>query len=362
MEKLATTMNVAIDEVFKSNFSIFESYDEAVKKEQISKISYIETIAHQLEKNLAGVNLFEIFPNNNNIIIADEKQINDILINFDRTAYFGKPDEVKGPFKFTDDQLKTVDELFNQQLQQRQDDLRSNIRHEVSNAEDFLRRHNSRMDNANRMRRELEALTKGDATGMIENLESLLSDPRFEFHQFYSGRIEVKIVDDIICTLKNDRAGINLRVNFGKLKFVTRLSDLCISVKPFEHNVYCDDHYHPHLASHGGICLGNMSELYNEAAENKDVFAMYNIVMDVLLNYNDNDPYVSLARFAEVSEQMQPNGQRMEVDRSPRYQYHTCPECENEMEIEFPSEHDSDYSGEWECGECGYMTEYEWYY
>ena len=92
-----------------------------------------------------------------------------------------------------------------------------------------------------------------------------------------------------------------------------------------------------------------------------NIHGMINAVMQVMLNYNDGDPYRSLVKFAEVSEQLQPNGEQMERDTSPRSQYVSCNECEYEFEVDFPTEGEGDYASE-ECPDCEYEGEYEYYY
>ena len=141
-----------------------------------------------------------------------------------------------------------------------------------------------------------------------------------------------------------------------------------MSVLKLSDNLNVDGYYHPHLGSGGDVCLGNMGELYNEAIANGDVFAAIDAIMAVLLNYNNGDPYISLARFAERSRQIQPNGEilgnapeqqeRQEDDSDEeRVQSHECPECGESNEVYF--EAGSDYSHH-ECDECGVESEYEY--
>jgi ssDNA-binding Zn-finger/Zn-ribbon topoisomerase 1 len=104
-----------------------------------------------------------------------------------------------------------------------------------------------------------------------------------------------------------------------------------------------------------------MKELFEESQRNCDIHEMLNVTMAILNNYNDGDPYIALPHFATASKQIQPNGEALTRDMQIRTQYHTCYECETEMEVEFQPEGDSDYASE-ECPECSYETEYEYYY
>ncbi|NVM46730.1 MAG: hypothetical protein HWN79_17625 [Candidatus Lokiarchaeota archaeon] len=365
MERQATTMRVVLDEVFKSNFSVFDNYEDAAKKEQIKKFNYIETIAHQLEKNLNGVNLFEIFPNNNNIITATDSEINELLIKFDREAYFGQPEPEHEVIKLSDEDIEKIDNVFKQIHVNEVNNIEYNIRNTVDVAESRLREYHDYMRNVRREREKLGRLKIADTSSTMESLQKILEDPRVKFTGFESisnsnDCIGLDIVDDVICTHKNERAGIDLRINHGKLRIRLRFVDgIDVAIYKNGNNVNVDRHYHPHVSGSGELCLGNMKDLFEEARQNGDLYAICDITLSILRNYNDSDPYVSLARFAAHSDQIQPNGELARLE--PRFQIHECPECGTDNEVEFPAEGEGDYS-EWECEGCSYHTEWEYMY
>ena len=372
--KHATTMNVVLQEAFKTNFSVFDGYDEAVKKAQIAKFGYIETIAFQLEKNLADVNLFEIFPNNNNIITAGENEINQVLIDFNREAYFNKPDEPHKIIEMTEEQLEAVKKSFNTQFASRKRNVTDSINSHIREAQNRMRAYHENMQHAAIKRRELETMTEGDATPLIESMKKLFTDPRFTFHKFSgynhtNDTVEFITTNNIINTHENSRAGINLRVDLGKYLIKLRLDGMRTFIYKYEENLVCDGNIHPHVSGDNNICLGNMGEIYQEAAMKCDVHGIFDAVMAVLLNYNDGDPYRSLARFSELQErnmrtakrkaERAANGGAPSSDR--RYQHVDCPECDESHEVAFLCEEDGDYMED-ECPECDTMTEYEYDY
>ena len=361
------TMRIMLNDVFKTNFSIFDNYDETVKKQQIQLINYIETIAYQLEKNLTDVNLFDIFPNNNNIILANEGEINNILINFERDNYFDKPEEAPEVKTLTEEQTAKIENVYKEQFTNRVQELERSANNEIARAQQSMRAYHERMTNASRFREDINRIKQDDCNPMIENLNSVLADERFTFDRFRNNyrdndTIDFIINDDIINTHVNDRANINIRVNLGKMLMrLTFHNGIQLRVKPYKDNIYVSDHFHPHLDSGGDICLGNMGELFKEAQMNQDILGMFNATMAVLLNYNDNDPYKSLSYFAEKSEQIQPNGEQITIERVDRHQWHVCHHCESDIEVRFAPEGDSDYSEE-QCDECEEYSEYEYVY
>ena len=365
MGQQAVTMRMMLDEVFKTNFSVFDNYEEAAKLEQIKKLNYIEKIAHQLEKNLTGVNLFDIFPNNNNIIMATEGEINNILCDFNREVYFEKPEEVHEIILLTEEQTKGIDAIYVKQFADRKKRLERNMNSKLDDAASNLNYHHDNLRQASDYREQIKSIQTVSSAPMIDSINKILEDDRFRLEGFHgysydNDTVVFKINQDIILTHVNERAGIDLRVNLGRMKIQVRFSNgFKVQVFKDENNVQSSVYYHPHLSRDGDVCLGNMQEMYNEAMETGDIHTMFNAVMAVLTNYNDSDPYRALASFVQVSAQVQPNGSPMTGQL--RRQYHTCNECELEQQVSFSPEGESDYT-EVNCDDCSNVYEAEFDY
>lgn len=364
---------IVLNEVFKTNFSIFDSYEETVKKEQIKKLNYIEQIAYQLEKNLTDVNLFDIFENKDGIITADETQINTNLINFNREEYFGKPDPIQEIKKLNADQLKIINTVYLERMKRIKCQKEGEISSFISKALSAQRKCNTHMANASKIRQELKLITLESTEPLVNSINEVLKDTRFSLGNFSGNTerndsIEFLINDDIICTHKNSRADIDLRVNLGLFAIQVKFDDgINIRVIKKGNNIDCHSRdygniYHPHLGNDGEICLGNMSDLFMEAIQDFNLYKLCDITYNILMNYNDGNPFVSLINFAQTSQQIQPNGEKLElISSSNRDQYHNCPECEHEFEIEFPPESQGDFSQE-NCPDCEYTYDYEYFY
>ena len=350
----AATMRVVLNEAFKTNFSVFDTYDTAVKNQQILKFSYIEKIAHQLEKNLADVNLFDIFDNNNNIITADEGRINEILIAFDREKYFDKPDPVHEVIDLTEEQTKKIQDVFEKEFTDRKDSIQRAERDYIRRAADRMEQYQEFLRQASHSREQIKGLSLRDSAPMFDSIKKILEDERFQFEGIDGrNRLKFAIKKDIINTNVNVKAGINTRVNLGKMRIlVSFVSGLDARVYQMSDNITVEGHWHPHLNSSGSVCLGNVSEIYEEAVEQGNIHGMLDIVHAVLINYNEENPYVSLEGFAGRSSQVQPSGARIEDEE---IQEHSCHECDTSIEVHFDG---SDYAVH-ECSECGYEGEYE---
>ena len=366
MEQQAATMRMVLDEVFKSNFSIFDNYEELARKEQILKLTYIEKIAAELEKNLTDVNLFDIFQNNNNIILADEGQINNALISFDREQYFGKPDELPEAILLTDAQSETIKKLYTSRLDETKRRLQRNVENNMNDAANRMRQYHEYIRNAGSYREQIAQLQADDSNPMVESITKVCEDPMFTLDRFCrtsteNDTIEFKINQDIINTHVNERANINLRVNLGRMKMrLVYANGIHIRVVRDRDNIIARGYHHPHLGgSEVEVCLGNMGELYSEAIGKNDIHAAFGVIMQVLMNYNDGDPYRQLHHFATASQQIQPHGGV--TASSSRDQDHDCHECEYTFSVTFEPEGVSDYMHA-ECPDCENESEYEFIY
>lgn len=365
MSEEIEVQRVVLEDLFKTNFSIFDNCAEEIKMEQINKITYIEKIAHQLERNLSNIDLLKVFPNEDNIFTMNEGEINQILIDFKREDFLSEPDPVHELVELTEEQVTTIKNVYNTSFNHRKTRIQNDINSCIHAAQRKMGDYHNHMTRASALREELSSIQESDSNPMLESINKVLADPRFEFlrfsgHNVSNDTITFLIKDDIINTHVNQRAGINLRVNLGKLVLRVRFSGgLTILVDKHSDNIISNNYFHPHISHDRTPCLGNMGEMYSECQKNNDVHGMIESIMAVLLNYNDSDPYRPLARFMEVSSQTQPSGHTPVRSTDPRHQYHSCYECEDEFEIEFEPQGVSDYM-EAECPNCSYITEYEY--
>lgn len=364
MTQQKPTMKIYVNELFKTKFNVFDDCETSVKTDQIKKVSYIEKIAHQLEKNLTDVNLFDILKNNNNIILATNKEINEALINFDREKYFGKPKEIHDIKELNDDQKALIEKSFLDRLKQNKGRIERDLNTRFRQAREYLDHHNRYMRDAKGFKDQLDMLKVGDSSPLIDSINKVLADDRFTMKEMTGSNnfIDFIIKDNVILTHKNEKAGLDLRVDFGK--YVVRIifdNGISMKVLCFEDNVQNDGFYHPHVNDDGIVCLGNVAELFNEALMVGDIFKMVDITRSVLVNYNNEGPYISLAEFVKHSEQVQPNGEYFEISTESRNQEHECSECGNNYEVEFQPEGVGDYE-ESNCPGCDSYNEHEFRY
>ena len=56
------TMKAEINELFKTQFSVFDTYEKVARVQQIEKVMYIQDIAEKLGKTQKGLTYLRYFP------------------------------------------------------------------------------------------------------------------------------------------------------------------------------------------------------------------------------------------------------------------------------------------------------------
>ena len=353
------TINFEVGELLRTKFSLFDNYEPNVRKEQIKKVFYITDIAEQLGKNINGINLFKLLKNNNNIILAENNEINRALATFKRSDYVTDAVAIS---LLDDTETKAIDNIyvgvFKRQIRT-MDDL---IETQLTQAAKSSRQQHTSLKEANRVRGLKTSHQKRDSSKITDGINRLLTTGKYQIVSIRGDEIELLIRDDIIMTYKKPMAGINLRVNFGKMAIKLSFSEgIEIIVQRYENNIPVgnNQYYHPHLSYKGDVCLGNMDDIYECALEEDDVYTAIDAIHKVLYTYYDGQPYHAIQTFAMKSGQIQPNGKVVEVE--PRQQERVCHECGEYITITFPAECDGDNIN-WECPECEHEADWEYDY
>lgn len=112
------------------------------------------------------------------------------------------------------------------------------------------------------------------------------------------GVLTFEIKNDIILTERNQAAGIDLSVNFGRFQILLSLNAKDVHVKPIRNNhLSGGGFHHPHLSSNGMVCFGEVhSEVIREIYAS-NIVRVVELTLAVLNHYHSGNPYVSLLEF-----------------------------------------------------------------
>lgn len=306
---------LTIQNLFANNFNEFNSLSATRKNNQIQKINHIDRIARSLEIDINTVDLKKIFPTNDDgSISASPREIQRILGNFDLTTYNEELAIELDNFELTSRQIGAINRAAstmrnnaNSQVTQEREQLLRQIRNNRQDIERYSTR-------ALEIRRQIENTQFTFGSEYIEHIKRIVQTGNWTLDTIGGREITFITRNDIINTFTNPRAEINLRVNLGKFKLKIAYESLNTNLQPFENNINTNGYTHPHFSAGGEACLGNMSEIFDDASSTGDLFTIIDTLHKLLVNYNDANPFISLARFAVESRQIQPNGECLTPD------------------------------------------------
>lgn len=142
-----------------------------------------------------------------------------------------------------------------------------------------------------------EALKFDPLQVLEESLTKVLAKGKWEYstntgeHAFFVSK------DPIVMHYKDDDAGVDYSVDFGKATVKVKFNPLRVVVS-FEHRMPID-YPHPHVNRAGSVCWGNAAGVVNKAAETYDVEPLFEALHLILTNYNPASPYVNLRQYYE---------------------------------------------------------------
>jgi hypothetical protein len=347
---IAENSEVFLPQIIKSGFDMFKSLDAKIRLEQINKITYIDTISRQLDQDVSSVNLFELFPNKDRLFTCNESEINKILVNFTpETKTVVR--ELQKLSLTQKENIKKASNFWNK-------DFRTRTVHTMDRCNmdirDLTSRVNALVVERNKQHHILEQLSDNDGSLLTKQIEEILETKKYKLARIDDSKIVFELLDDVINTFKNTRAGIDLRVNLGTFTITVKWDGMYSELSGLSNNTCVGSFVHPHYDRHP--CLGNLQEIMQEAQKDKNLVKIMEINETLLLNYNDGNPYKPLAAFAAQSKQVQPNGEVLKIEEAERcseygpgdYYNFECGECGYENEIQF----DGDGYYEGSCGEC----------
>lgn len=87
-------------------------------------------------------------------------------------------------------------------------------------------------------------------------------------------------------------------VNLGKFQVQYDISSSSLRIIPYDNNIYVNGFFHPHVHESGDICWGSHSSIANTLATSLEIAELMQLVANLLVDYNPENPYMPLEVFA----------------------------------------------------------------
>jgi len=142
-----------------------------------------------------------------------------------------------------------------------------------------------------------EALKFDPLQVLEESLTKVLAKGKWEYSPNAGEYAFFVSKDPIVMRYKDDGAGVDYSVDFGKATVKVKFNPLRVVVS-FEHKMPID-YPHPHVSRSGNVCWGNAAGVVTKAVETYDVEPLFEALHLILTTYNPASPYVNLSRYHE---------------------------------------------------------------
>lgn len=290
-------------EVIRSGYKPFSRMGAEKQKAHILAVQYIELLATQTSTKMEPWNLLDVFGiGKGNEIVTDKKEINK--------KFFEKLEEIKSKtpaeaFALEQRISTQIDELSREFSNREVNQLKKSRDNAINAAVSAFDRAQSLLADARRYEQQLMSYERREST-IAGQISQIAQESFWEFHQLYGENVDLITKSDVILTHKNSAAGVDLRVNMGKFAARLNLKTMNLLVYTFEGNLNLGGFYHPHIYTNGSICWGNASSTAALKLPKGEVADIFRLLASVLVNYNDGNPYRSLAEFQKIAEKDAP--------------------------------------------------------
>jgi hypothetical protein len=187
--------------------------------------------------------------------------------------------------------------------------------------------------------KEKAALENRPANYIAEEVKSLLSEGFWQFLEYKEAKLRLATTSDIVMVEKNLAAGIDRRVNLGRLIAELSVRDMRLKVLRYRQNIINRQRYfHPYISLDNDICWGNAADTARSLLTTGQVKAIYSLLASLLTTYGSGTPWSALAEF-EIAK----DSPRVDATRIGTTTREWCDDCNEER--------GACGCGDW-CGEC----------
>lgn len=294
---------LTITEIKRNSSKIFSRQAEENKKANLAMIGYIEHLAQTSSTNIQNWDIEELFADQTNKklsleILKNKSMINKVFFERKLLVESDSAEEIKQVLKSID---SSVEKVFSARKKERIENLQNTIISERESIETVTNQMLEKISKIVRSRSELDMLENiSTKDKFVSDIEEVLKGNFYKFESFQDNILTLSTKQNVISSLINPKAGLNLSVDLGKFKAVLNLLDFNLKILPHENNIKLGGCYHPYVGTSGAICFGNAAARANELLAEMNVKGVLELLAALLTNFSDETaPHVSLSSFAE---------------------------------------------------------------
>lgn len=268
------------------------------RQKHIQVVQYIMTLAASTDADISEWNIYEIFgTGRGNTLYLDRRNINQRFLTKLKEVESSSPQEVQGANLPDLAQLQAeVNDQLRRALLTNIENFKRQQQEMLRQAGQYYERFMQHVVGASSVEKNIMSLTKRNLD-IAEQIRGIVEGNFWVFDRIESNRYLFFVTrNDIINSHINRNLGINIRVNLGKYEVKIDLQNPNIWVLPKSGNTRVRENIiHPHVAD--VICWGNAANTVGEKLSKFDFVSVMRLLANLLMDYNDENPYASLYSF-----------------------------------------------------------------
>jgi hypothetical protein len=284
--------------VANGTYSIFSRMGDENRTKHLDVIRYIMQMAAATETDISEWNIMELFgTGRGNTMVQDRREINRRFLEKAReNVRSSEPQDVELPDL---DQLQAeVDHRMREALANNILQIRNNQRAVLQQAQSYYNHYIQHLSSAFQLENQMSALTRRNMN-VADQIRQIVAGGFWVYETHANNIVTFHTRSEVVLTEVNRNLGINRRVNLGKFKAEIDLAAGQIWVDTKSNNtVVGDGIIHPH-ATTNSICWGNSSNTVHQKLLAYDFVGVMQLLANLLMDYNPDNPYASLYSFAE---------------------------------------------------------------
>ena len=271
------------------------------KNQQIEIISYIYSMAQELNKDIADENIYTLFPSKKKKITATKQEVNKILMTYKNST----KEKVS---TITKQELGYVKRGLTYNKKSRRADIERKIDRDKSSIASYVQSIttcNTRIADNKIILKQMEVVDLVD--NISQQIEEVTKDGFYTFFSADKCCVQFK-TNPVVLSWTSDN-NYTYTVNLGQFIVSYGFEGRDIQVYVDDDNILHQKtgRKHPHISSNS-ICYGTLGEDFYQATQDGELSKIMSLTQEILNTYNPEGPYMELRKFAFRSEQPQHGG------------------------------------------------------
>lgn len=287
-------------EIMADGYKVFSKMGDASRLKNIDAVQYIDILSNTTGIDITEWDLHEVFAKRGNEFNADRNFINKTF--FEHQAKLLSERVAAAPLTIPEEVQQRVNDYSSKTAAKQLQQISAQREQALNQAQQVYQQFETHMREAYQCAVDMDRHARDGGINIGGQLTQLQTDG-FWINPVLDGKFLFMLTGQSVVNIyRNSGAGLDVRVDFGKMAARIDLESMNLIVIPFDNNIVAREHYHPHINRTGAVCWGTGQDAAIRSLARGDVLTAMRLLATILVNYNDGNPYVPLQTFADPAQ------------------------------------------------------------